>query len=234
MAVAPGLADAIRATAGRLGIDPSDLATAISYETGGTFNPGLWGGKGGNHLGLIQFGQEERAKYGARPDQTPVEQMSAVENYLKDRGVKPGMGLLDVYSTINAGRPGLYNRSDAANGGAPGTVLDKVTGQMYGHRMRAKALLGDESAAPAPAPVATAAAPAAPSAPVSAGVAPVPPSPGADTALSPDLIAALQRIPQMLEQQNEMPAPPQMDVLNADPIGRARRLSMIMAQRPVA
>jgi hypothetical protein len=68
--------------------------------------------------------------------------MQAALRYLKDRGLKPGMGLLDLYSTINAGRPGLYNRSDAANGGAWGTVLDKVTYQMEGHKKNADKLLG--------------------------------------------------------------------------------------------
>src|ERR1039457_7082743 len=99
--MASEVADAARATAARLGISPSDLLTAISYETGSTMSPSTWGGKGGNYLGLIQFGPSEQAKYGVNEKQTPTEQMGAVENYLRDRGVKPGMGLLDVYSTIN-------------------------------------------------------------------------------------------------------------------------------------
>lgn len=135
------LAQAILRTADRLGIDPEDLATAISYETGGRFSTSMMGGAGGNYMGLIQFGPEERRTYGARPDQTPSEQMDAVERYLRDRGLKPGMGMLDLYSTINAGRPGLYNRSDANNGGAPGTVRDKVEQQMAAHRAKARAML---------------------------------------------------------------------------------------------
>jgi hypothetical protein len=135
------LATAIKSSAGRLGIDPVDLATAISYETGGRMSPQIWGGSGGRHLGLIQFGPEEQRKYGVNDKQSAVEQMGAVESYLRDRGVKPGMGLLDVYSTINAGRPGRYSASDANNGGAPGTVEDKVRG-MVAHRARAQMLLG--------------------------------------------------------------------------------------------
>ena len=127
--MSPELAQAIVASAKRLGVDPVDVGTAISYETGGKFDPGLWGGKGGNYLGLIQFGPEERAKYGVKPGQSAVEQMGAVENFLRDRGVRPGMGMMDIYSTINAGSPGLYNRSDTANGGAPGTVADKEIGR---------------------------------------------------------------------------------------------------------
>jgi hypothetical protein len=157
----PELAAAIIASAKRLGVDPLHIGTAISYETGGKFDPNLWGGKNNNHLGLIQFGGPEREKYGVREGQSHAEQMVAVENYLRDRGVKPGMGLMDIYSTINAGRPGLYNRSDAANGGAPGTVADKVNSQMGGHVTNAARLLGVD------APVGALAAKAIPSDPVS-------------------------------------------------------------------
>lgn len=56
------------------------------------------------------------------------------------------MGMLDLYSTINAGSPGRYNASDANNGGMPGTVADKVAEQMAGHRIRANSMLGGENA----------------------------------------------------------------------------------------
>lgn len=140
------MVDYIRRTASNLGINPSDLATAISYETGGKFDHNLYGGAGGKHLGLIQFGPNEQAKYGVKPGMELDAHFVAVENFLRDRGLKPGMGMLDLYSTINAGRPGLYDRSDAANGGMPGTVADKVATQMVGHRARANSLLGDQSA----------------------------------------------------------------------------------------
>lgn len=136
-----GLVEAVKASASRLGVDPSDILTAMSYETGGKLDPNLWGGKDNKYLGLIQFGPEERVKYGVKPGMAAADQVTAAENFLRDRGVKPGMGLLDIYSTINAGRPGLYDRSDAGNGGAPGTVADKVA-SMVGHRLRANAMLG--------------------------------------------------------------------------------------------
>jgi hypothetical protein len=123
-----------------VGIDPTDLATVISYESAGTFNPNIMGGAGGRMRGLIQFNDENQKRYGVREGQSAAEQMVAVGDYLRDRGVKPGHGLLDIYSAINAGRPGLYNASDEANGGAPGTVADKVRG-MAAHRMRASLLL---------------------------------------------------------------------------------------------
>lgn len=145
MAYDPALADHIRQTAKNLGINPSDLATAISYETGGTFDHNMMGGAGGKYMGLIQFGPEEQAKYGVKQGMPLDQHFGAIENFLRDRGVKPGMGMLDVYSTINAGSPGRYNASDANNGGMPGTVADKVAEQMYGHRARANSLLGDAS-----------------------------------------------------------------------------------------
>lgn len=135
------LAQAITNASRNLGIDPQDLATAISYETGGTFNHNVWGGGGGNYFGLIQFGPPERETYGVKEGQSITEQMQAVEHYLRDRGLKPGKGLLDIYSTINTGSPGHYNRTDAQNGGAPGTVADKVNSQMEGHKANAAGLL---------------------------------------------------------------------------------------------
>lgn len=140
--------DGIIATANSLGIDPLDLATAISYETGGTFDPTKSGPttKWGTHRGLIQFGEPQAKQYGidwSNPVASQLGEKGAVANYLRDTGVKPGMGLLDVYSAINAGGVGRYNRSDTAAGGAPGTVRDKVEQQMAGHRRKAQALLGD-------------------------------------------------------------------------------------------
>jgi hypothetical protein len=142
------MAAAIEKSAKNLGISPIDLATVISYETGGKMSPSVWGGAGGRHMGLIQFGPTERQMYGANPNQSFSEQMGAVERYLSDRGLKPGMGLMDLYSTINAGRPGRFGASDANNGGAPGTVADKVNNQMAGHRARAEALFGTLSDVP--------------------------------------------------------------------------------------
>lgn len=137
------LAQAITATAGKLGISPVDLATAISYETAGTFDPWKAGPttKWGQHRGLIQWGEPQRQKYGVTEDMPVPAQVDAAGRYLTDAGVQPGMGLLDIYSAINAGRVGLYNRSDAHAGGAPGTVADKVNNQMGAHRQKAEALL---------------------------------------------------------------------------------------------
>ena len=139
------LASGIIETARSLGVDPLDLATAISYETAGTFDPTKAGPttQWGQHRGLIQFGEPQAREYGVDWNDPLGSQLGpdgAVARYLRKNGVKPGMGLLDIYSTINAGAPGLYDRSDANNGGAPGTVADKVRDQMSGHRAKAEKL----------------------------------------------------------------------------------------------
>lgn len=142
----------IIAAARALGVDPIDLGTAISYETAGTFDPTKRGPttQHGQHRGLIQFGEPQAKRYGVNwedPVGSQLGEGGAVVGYLRDAGVKPGMGLLDIYSAINAGSVGRYNASDANNGGAPGTVRDKVNDQMAGHREKALALLGASSSA---------------------------------------------------------------------------------------
>lgn len=141
--MANDLASAILASSQRLGVDPVDLATAISYETAGTFDPWKRGPttKWGEHRGLIQWGEPQRARYGVFEGMPVADQLKAAERYLTDAGVRPGMGLLDIYSAINAGGVGRYGASDAHAGGAPGTVADKVNDQMSGHRQKAEALL---------------------------------------------------------------------------------------------
>ena len=142
------LREGIRQSAEALGINPVDLATAISYETAGTFDPAKAGPttQWGQHRGLIQFGEPQAREHGVDWNNPVASQLGpngAVVSYLRKAGVKPGMGLLDVYSAINAGGVGLYNRTDENNGGAPGTVYDKVKG-MDAHRRKALAFLNGE------------------------------------------------------------------------------------------
>lgn len=106
------------------GYNPADLVRVMQYESSG--DPTRWGGKGGNYFGLIQFGPEERAKYGVNTQQpSATNQIDATFRFLADRGYKPGMGLLDLYSTINAGSPGHYQASDGN-----GTVASHVAKMM--------------------------------------------------------------------------------------------------------
>lgn len=132
------------------GLNPIDVATAISYETGGKFDPMMSGPttQWGTHRGLIQFGEPQAAKHGvdfSDPNAAWQSQLNptsgAVWSYLDSTGVKPGMGLDQIYSAINAGGVNRFGASDANNGGAPGTVADKVAG-MGDHRVKAAEFLG--------------------------------------------------------------------------------------------
>jgi hypothetical protein len=136
-------------TAAALGMDPVDLATIISYETAGTFDPTKAGPttQWGQHRGLIQFGEPQAQEYGVDWNDPLGSQLGAdgaIVRYYRQNGWQPGMDMMDAYSIVNAGGPGRYGASDAGNGGAPGTVADKVTGQMSGHRSKAMALLGGD------------------------------------------------------------------------------------------
>ncbi|MDT3382482.1 hypothetical protein RNI52_34470 [Labrys neptuniae] len=135
-----GAIDAARET----GTDPGDILTVVSYETGGTFDPWKKGPttQWGQHRGLIQWGEPQRKQYGITPDMSVYDQMVGVGKYLRNSGVKPGDGLLPIYAAMNAGNATKIHASDANNGGAPGTVLDKVRDQMGGHKANAAAILG--------------------------------------------------------------------------------------------
>lgn len=134
-------------TAKAMGADPLDLATAISYETAGTFDPTKSGPttQWGQHRGLIQFGEPQAKQHGVDwndPLNSQLGAGKAVQRYFESSGWKPGMSGLDLYSIINAGAPGRYSASDANNGGAPGSVRDKWENQMNDHRIKAAKLLG--------------------------------------------------------------------------------------------
>lgn len=146
-AVEPNVRELVVETANALGMSPHDLATIVSYETGGTFNPTQAGPttQHGQHRGLIQFGEPQAEQYGVDwgdPIRSQLGADGAIVRYFQDNGWQPGMGLLDGYSIVNAGGPGRYNATDAHNGGAPGTVADKVNSQMAGHRQNATRFLG--------------------------------------------------------------------------------------------
>lgn len=135
-------------TAKALDMSPVDLATIVSYETGGTFDPTQKGPttKWGQHKGLIQFGEVQAKQYGVDWNDPVGSQLGpdgAVARYFRDNGWQPGMSLEDAYSIVNAGAPGRYSASDAHAGGAPGTVRDKVA-SMGAHRAKAVAMLGGD------------------------------------------------------------------------------------------
>ena len=89
----------------RNGWDPTHIAAIFSYETGGTLNPSEPGrGAAAGRVGLIQAGPNERLSYGLGTGNW-AQEIKGVERYLKGRGAKPGMGMADLYSTVNGGNP---------------------------------------------------------------------------------------------------------------------------------
>lgn len=147
------LKSGIKAAADSLGIKAEDLATVISYETAGTFDPLKKGPKTqwGRHRGLIQFGEPQAKEHGVDwndPLNSQLGPDGAVVKYLRASGVKPGMELIDIYSAINAGGVNRHNATDENNGGAWGTVADKVKYQMDGHRKKALSLMAEPGTDP--------------------------------------------------------------------------------------
>lgn len=137
------LAAAIAREAERIGADPVDFATAISFETGGTFDPWVKGPttQWGVHRGLIQMGEPQREQFGYFQGMPIEDAVRASADYLVENGFEPGMSGLQLYSTINAGSPNRHGASDAHNGGTWGSVADKWNNQMTDHRRKAEGLL---------------------------------------------------------------------------------------------
>jgi len=101
----------LRQRAQQSGYNADDMLRVINYESSG--REGVWGGKNNGYYGLIQFGGPERAKYHIDTQHPNArQQIDGFFQFLHDRGFRPGMSLLDMYSTVNAGSPGHYNASD--------------------------------------------------------------------------------------------------------------------------
>ena len=131
---------AATAAAEQLGVAAKDLLAVMSFESG--INPGRWGGAGGKYLGLIQFSPENQRRYGVNENQSVAQQMGAVVRYLKDTGVKPGMGIEHIYAAILAGDARRINASDRKNGGIVDNVYADTRGPKFaGHINRADGLL---------------------------------------------------------------------------------------------
>ena len=140
--MASRLAVAINNEATKNGWSAQDMATVLHYESG--FREWAKGPttKWGVHRGLFQAGDDVQRKYNLYEGMPVEDQVTAFSSYLTDRGMKPGMGLLDMYSAVNAGRVGLYDRSDTVAGGRPGDVRWKVDNDMEKSKAKAAELLG--------------------------------------------------------------------------------------------
>jgi len=116
----------LRAKSQAAGYNADDILKVMNYESSG--RPGVWGGKNNDYFGLIQFGPNERKQFGVDTKNPSAQnQIDAAMKFLAARGFKPGMGLQDLYSTVLAGSPGHYNRSDGA-----GTVAEHVANMSGG------------------------------------------------------------------------------------------------------
>lgn len=110
----------LRQAAARDHYNPDDALKVFNYESSG--RPDVWGGKGKAYFGIFQAGPDERKKFGVDTVHPSAQnQIDAFGKFLSARGYKPGMGLLDMYSTVNAGSPGHYKASDGN-----GTVASHV------------------------------------------------------------------------------------------------------------
>lgn len=112
--------DYLRKRAAEKGYNADDLLKVIDHESSGRTD--VWGGKGDKYFGLLQFGPSERKQFGVDTQHPNAQnQIDAGLKFLEARGFKPEMGIMDMYSTVLAGSPGHYNRSDGA-----GTVAQHV------------------------------------------------------------------------------------------------------------
>lgn len=149
-------ARAIEKVANRLGIAPKDLAAVMHYESAGTMSTAKWGGKGGNYLGLIQFGPAERDQFGVYPGQPFDEQAEAAGRFLEARGLKnwiannPNASVeekrIALYSTINAGSPNRSNWYKSDNGGRDNVIThtQRIFDQHYGAAEKFMGPLSDD------------------------------------------------------------------------------------------
>lgn len=128
---------AIEKGAEALGIDPVDYATAISYESSGTFDPWVKGPvtKWGQHRGTIQYGEPQRKTYGVYEGQSFEDQVTNSNvRYLKDAGVKPGDNFTKIYAAINGGSSKANLKTQDADTGR--TIADNIRKAETEHRQK--------------------------------------------------------------------------------------------------
>jgi tape measure domain-containing protein len=107
---------AMATVAQRLQLPVEQFAALMSWESAGSLNPNITGGDGNNYRGLIQFSPDNQQRYGIRSGMSIAEQMPAIEQYLLDRGFKPGeMDIRGAYSAVLAGNASerYWNRADS-------------------------------------------------------------------------------------------------------------------------
>ena len=89
--------------ASRLGVSEADLMAVMSFETGGTFDPGIRNAAGSGATGLIQFMPSTAQGLGTTTEalagMSRTQQLQYVEKYLSNKGVRGG-NLSDLYMAV--------------------------------------------------------------------------------------------------------------------------------------
>lgn len=170
--VTPAFIRGVEAMAERIGARPEHLLAVMSFETGGTFSPGVRNGAGSGATGLIQFMPTTARELGTSTDalarMSSVEQLEFVERYFAQRSDPGDLRTLEgVYTTVLYGSPRsepgatLFSQGTSAYrmnapldlnrdgritaGEATSFVRNKIEGQAPGPRP-------DPSPAPSPGP----------------------------------------------------------------------------------
>ena len=113
--------------ANELGISPIPLAAVIAQES--SFRPSVVStdkATGKQYKGLIQFGPYEIERYNIRENMSFEDQMIAVTNFLRDRGVQPGHGAKEIYAAIFTGNVSNLDRGGANWEDSNGTTVNKA------------------------------------------------------------------------------------------------------------
>jgi murein DD-endopeptidase MepM/ murein hydrolase activator NlpD len=108
--VTPAFIAEVEAMAQRLGTQPEYLLAVMSFETGGSFSPGVRNGAGSGATGLIQFMPTTARELGTSTDalsrMSAFDQLQYVERYFNNRSDPGDLNTLEgVYTTVLYGSP---------------------------------------------------------------------------------------------------------------------------------
>src|SRR5690606_39252201 len=108
--VTPAFIAEVEAMAQRLGTQPEYLLAVMSFETGGSFSPGVRNGAGSGATGLIQFMPATARELGTSTDalarMSALDQLQYVERYFNNRSDPGDLRTLEgVYTTVLYGSP---------------------------------------------------------------------------------------------------------------------------------
>lgn len=131
-------ASAMSGVADALGVNANDLMAIVSFETARTFSPTIRNPTS-SATGIFQIVDRTAREMGfassadfLKKNPTVEQQAQVFGKYLKDRGVKPGMGAEDIYVAVTGGaRPGdppstvLYSKGSDEYARNPGWDVDK-------------------------------------------------------------------------------------------------------------